>query len=156
MLTPHNSKDLGDVERLLSTLRPGSNDLDTDVMLFAAGVAAGRQAKGKIVLSTLCGLLAVATAGLAVWGLAERRERIQLAHHQEEHPSSGVMVRRTIEPVPNIYEPSNDDYLSLRRSMEADPNGFVAWQPVGNLRPGELPPPEAEILKSGQGTNILD
>jgi hypothetical protein len=158
MLDSRNSKELNDMERLLSGLRPCQDGLDADAMLFAAGLAAGRQAKGKVLLSTMCGLLAVATAGLALWGLAQRKELIQLARHQQERMDDfrTIAVQRKSEPAPSIYEPSFDDYLSLRRAMEADPDSFVALHPAGNLRPGELPPPEAEILKTGQRGNILD
>ena len=158
MLDSRNSKELNDMERLLSGLRPCQDGLDADAMLFAAGLAAGRQAKGKVLLSTVCGLLAVATAGLALWGLAQRQELIQLARHQQERVGDFRIFagQRKPEQAPSVYEPSVDDYLSLRRAMEADPNDFVALSPAGNLRPGELPPPETEILNTGMRGNILD
>jgi hypothetical protein len=151
------SHDWNDIERLLSGIRPSSDGLRADAMLFAAGLAAGRQATRRSFFPVLCGLLALTSVGLAYWGLAERRELTQIARdqpHNDRSPSTAVA--RELEPAKSIYEPSADDYLSLRREMEADPNRFLVLHAAVGSRPPEAPPLPAGILRAGQRGGILD
>jgi hypothetical protein len=151
------SKDWKDIERLLSGLRPRSDGLRADAMLFAAGLAAGRQAKRRSFFPLLCGILALTGAGLAFWGLAERRELMQLARNPPQPDRSpSIAVIRELGPAKSTYEPSAEDYLSLRREMEADPNRFLVLHTVVSSRPAEAPPPPAVILQAGQRGGILD
>ncbi len=76
---PDNDDALSDLERRLTGWRPDSAGLDADAMLFAAGLAAGRQRRGRLLGPSLCGLLAALAAGLGAWGLTERAERQELA-----------------------------------------------------------------------------
>jgi len=149
--------DWNDIERLLSGIRPSSDGLRAEAMLFAAGLAAGRQATRRSFFPVLCGMLALTCVGLAYWGLAERSERVQIARNPPQNDRSPSMaVVREPEPAKSIYEPSAEDYLSLRREMEADPNRFLVQHAAVSSRPAEAPPPPAGILKAGQRGGILD
>ena len=102
-------------------------------------------------------MLALTSVGLASWGLAERRELMQLARNQPQNDRSpSIAVVRELEPAKSIYEPSAEDYLSLRREMEADPNRFLVLHAAVSSRPAEASPPPAGILRAGQRGGILD
>jgi hypothetical protein len=157
MHTPREPKELNEVERLLSNIRPSSDGLHTDAMLFAAGLAAGKGRKAPPVYPVLCGVLMLTVAGLACWGLAERNELMQIARNQPQNDRSpSVAVVRELEPAKSIYEPSAEDYLSLRREMEADPNRFLVAQAAVISQPADAPPPPARILTAGQRSGIPD
>jgi hypothetical protein len=139
--TPRRNDDLNDVERRLAGWRPASGSLDADAMLFAAGQAAGRRGRGRLLWPALCVLLTVQAALLGAWGLSERAERQALASQLRErapapdaHPATEVAVTG--------YAPSPEDYLHLRRRAERDPNGWLAsLQPAG---PPALGPPSPQ------------
>lgn len=150
-------EDWNDIERLLSGIRPSSDGLCSEAMLFAVGLAAGKQATRNPFFAVLCGILALMSVGLAYWGLAERRERMQIARNSPQNDRSpSIAVVREAEPTNSIYDPSAEDYLSLRREMEADPNRFLVLHTGVSSGPAEAPPPPTGILKAGQRGGILD
>jgi hypothetical protein len=146
--TPGHEDNLNALEHLLSGWRPGDEGLDADAMLFAAGLAAGQRGRARFVAPVLCGLLAVLALALGLWGLHERSERQALAsrlHEQVPAPRAAPPVGSDVDPA-SSYEPSANDYLSMRRRMEDDPGGWLAYmQPVGHQPPGR-PPPQPAIL----------
>jgi hypothetical protein len=151
-----NDDALSDLERRLTRWRPDSAGLEADAMLFAAGLAAGRQRRGRLLGPSLCGLLAALAAGLGAWALSERAERQELATRLRVRAptlsaASGPAVALT--PAPS-YEPSSGDYLSTRRLMEQDLSGMLAsLQPVAPQAPGP-PPPSPLILTPHQQDSL--
>jgi hypothetical protein len=156
--TPRREDDLSDVERRLTGWRPRAEGLDADAMLFAAGLAAGRRGRGRLLLPALCGLLAALAAGLGAWGLDEHAERQALAARlRQRAPTPGVppAAHVAVAPKPS-YEPSPTDYLSLRRRMEQDPGGWLAPpEPAGPKAPGP-PPPEPPVFRLGQRDGLFN
>src|SRR5438445_3208349 len=123
MHTPNHQDELTELERRLSGWRPGIEGLDADAMLFAAGLAAGRRRMGRVLAPMLCGLLAIAAAGLGTWGWMERTERHALAQLLDERlrePSVPPTLAVPVSPE-SPYTPSPVAYLRLRRQMEEDP-----------------------------------
>ena len=155
--TPHREDDLSELERYLAAWQPVSDGLSADAMLFAAGQAAGRRGRSQLLWPVLCALLTAQAAGLGVWGLSERAERQVLASRLSERapthsasPAPVVVVRES------SYEPSPSDYLSTRRLMEQDPNGWLASvQPAGSK--ANVPsPPRPSILTPRQRDGLFE
>jgi hypothetical protein len=137
--------DLSALERRLAGWRPGAEGLDADAMLFAAGLAAGRRGRGRLLAAALCGLLTALAAGLGAWGLSERAERQILASRLQQAPAPRPSPTTGSGAPPETYEPSPADYLSLRRRLEQDPDGWLAaGQTPGPQALG--PPPPAPVL----------
>jgi hypothetical protein len=146
------------VERRLTGWRPGAEGLDADAMLFAAGLAAGRSGRGRLLWPALCVVLAVQAAGLGVWGLAERAECQALAERlRDRTPTPGTPPATDVAVVPETPdEASPADYLSTRRRLEQDPNGWLAsLQPAGPQDPGP-PPPEPALLTPRQRDGLFE
>jgi hypothetical protein len=155
---PRHEDDLNDLERRLSGWRPGAEGLAADAMLFAAGLAAGSSKRGRLWETALCGVLAALAVGLGAWGLTERAERLALAGRvREPAPSPSVSPPNTVvAPQQPSYTPMPEDYFSLRRQLEQDPNAWLALaQPVGPQAPGP-PPPAPAILRAGQLDVLLN
>lgn len=155
--TPRHEDDLSDFERHLAGWQPASDGLSADAMLFAAGQAAGRRERSQLLWPVLCALLTVQTVGLGVWGLSERAERQVLASRLSKRPPT-----HSASPAPFVvvressYEPSPVDYLSTRRQMEQDPNGWLASrQPTGSRALGPSPPSPA-ILTPRQSDGLFE
>ena len=155
---PHNPNDLSDLERRLSSWRPGAAGLDADAMLFAAGLAAGRARRGRLNGPVLCGLLAALAFGLGAWGLSERAERQTLTALLRERGPSSQPLPVTVVAVFSEpgYTPAPGDYFSLRRQMEQDPDRWLAsLEPSGGQAPA--PPPAAPaILTPRQRDDLLN
>jgi hypothetical protein len=157
--TPRHENDLSDFERHLAGWQPASDGLSADAMLFAAGQAAGRRERSRLLWPLLCAFLTVYAAGLGVWGLSERALRQALASRLSDRspahsasPAPVVVVRDSS----SSYEPAPGDYLSTRRQMEQDPSGWLASrQPAGLQALGPSPPPPA-ILTPGQRDGLFD
>jgi hypothetical protein len=157
--TPRREDELSDIERHLAGWQPASAGLNADAMLFAAGQAAARRGRSRLVAPALCILLVVQSAGLGVWGLSERAGRLALATRIRERAPAptaplaiAVAVAVLSEP---SYTPSPEDYWHLRRRAEQDPGRWLAsLQPPGARAPD--PPPEAAILRAGQRARLLD
>jgi hypothetical protein len=150
--TPGDRHDLNEVERRLKGWRPSADGLDADAMLFAAGLAAGRAGRDRLVAPVLCGLLAALALGLGAWGLTERAERLALAGRFPDHgPASNrsTLAAGGVLPEPSTMS-SPDSYLNLRRHMEQDPGGWLALlEPTVPQTTGTAPPQPA-ILRAGQ------
>jgi hypothetical protein len=154
--TPRDEDDLSAVERRLTGWRPGGAGLDADAMLFAAGLATGR--RGRLFGLAVSGLLAVLAAGLGAWALTERAERQALASRLRDRTAHPKAPPKTDVPAgpASSYEPSEGDYLSMRRRMEQDPNGWpAARQPAGRPALGP-PPPQPAILTARQRDGLLE
>jgi hypothetical protein len=149
--SPRHEDELNKFELYLAGWRPSSDGLDADSMLFAAGQAAGRRDRSQLLWPVLCGFVTAQAVGLGVWGLSERAERQTLASRLSElattdrtSPATVVIVRDS------AYKPSPGDYLSTRRLLERDPNGWLAsLQPSGS-EPLVPPPPQPAILTPRQ------
>lgn len=138
--------DLTAIERRLNGWQPNVDGLNADAMLFAAGLAAGRRRTSRLLSPALCAVLAALATGLGFWGLSERAERQSLASRLREPAtveSPAINVAVAQRP---LYEPTPGDYLSTRRRMEEDLNGFLSSvQPPGLPALGP-PPPGPQIL----------
>jgi hypothetical protein len=153
--SPRHEDDLNDVERRLAGWQPAPAGLDADAMLFAAGQAAGRRGRGRLVWPALCVLLAVQAAGLGVWGLSERAERQALANRlREPAPIPGAPPATVVAA--SSYTPSPDDYFHLRRRAEQDPGRWLASLPPAGPPALGPPPPGPTILRAGQRDGLLD
>jgi hypothetical protein len=127
-------------------------------MLFAAGRAAGRRGRGRLLWPAACVLLVAQAVGLGAWGLSERAERRALASLlHEQAPAPGVSPATAFAALPGpSYTPSPSDYFSLRRLVEQDPDRWLASrQPASPQAPGP-PPPDPAILTAGQRDGLLD
>jgi hypothetical protein len=152
-MDPHAEDDLSEVERRLRGWRPDATGLDSDAMVFAAGLAAGR--RGWLLGTTLCGVFAVLACGLGAWGLSERAERIALAGRvYERAPTATTLEADAVAMASEGRQPlAPDAYFSLRRQAEDDPS---PW-PAARLPEAPPPPPpsENEILTAGQRDGLL-
>jgi hypothetical protein len=154
--TARHQDDLSDFERHLAGWQPASDGLNADAMLFAAGQAAGRRERSQLLWPVLCALLTVQSVGLGVWGLSERAERQALAIHLPERTSIHSASPATVAAVrDSSYQPSPGDYLSTRRMMEQDPNGWLASQQPTGLQPLVPPPPQPAILTPRQRDGLF-
>jgi hypothetical protein len=150
-----NEDDLSDVERRLTGWQPAAERLDADAMLFAAGRAAGQGGLGRLLWPACCVLLVVQAAGLLVWGLAERAERLVLASrlHEQRPPPNTPLAPPVLSE--SGYTPSPDDYLHMRRMMEQEPDsGQGSLQP--ERPPPGGPPPEPAILTPRLRDGLLE
>jgi hypothetical protein len=157
--TPNNYQDdLSECERRLSGWRPGTEGLDADAMLFAAGLAASQRRQSRLFGPALCGLLALLAVGLGAWGLNERAERLVLASWLREHiPAPEVSPARVMpEPAESVDTPSPSSYLSWRRQIERNPNRWLASQQVSSSGAVGPPPPPAPILSLRQRDRLFD
>jgi hypothetical protein len=155
--SPRHEDDLSKFERYLAGWQPSSDGLSADAMLFAAGQAAGRRGRSQLLWPMLCALLTVQSVGLGVWGLSQRAERQALASRLSDRapthrasPTPIVVVRES------PYEPSPGDYLSTRRLMEQDPNGWLASVQPAGLKVNVPPPPQPAILTPRQRDGLFD
>jgi hypothetical protein len=156
--SPRHEDDLSDVERRLAGWHPASAGLHPDAMLFAAGQAAGRRGRGRLLWPALCLLLAVQAAGLGAWALSERAECRALASRLGERapaPEALPAVAVGVPPGPS-YTPSPDDYFHLLRRAEQDPGHWLASLPPAAPQAPGPPPPEPAILRAGQRDGLLD
>jgi hypothetical protein len=155
--TPRHEDDLSDVERRLAGWHPGAEGLDADAMLFAAGQAAGRRGRGRLLWPALCVVLAVQAAALGAWGLSERAERRALASRIRDRapaPNAPPATAVVVLPEPS-YTPSPDDYFHLLRRAEQDPGRWLASLPPAGSQALE-PPPEPATLRAGQRDGLSD
>jgi len=155
---PRREDDLSNLESRLSGWRPGSEGLDADAMLYAAGVAAGSSKLGGLGgTALLCGVLMLLALGLGAWGWNEHAERLALAGRIRGSAPSPIVapVNAVVVPEEPSYTPMPGDYFSLRRQLEQDPIGLLALaQPVVPQSPGP-PPPAPPVLKAGQIDGFL-
>jgi hypothetical protein len=155
--TPRHEDNLNEVERRLSGWQPASGKLDGDAMLFAAGLAAGRRGRGRLLWPALSLLLAAQAAGLGAWGMTERAGRQALASRLGGRTPAAIEpgpVAIAILPDASPTLPP-DGYLSRRRQMEQDPGLWLASQePEGPQALGP-PPPQSAILRAGQSEALL-
>jgi hypothetical protein len=155
--SPRHEDDLSKFERFLAGWRPSSDGLDADSMLFAAGQAAGRRGRSQLLWPMLCALLTVQAAGLGVWGLSERAERQALASRLPERaPTQSASPATVAVARESSYEPSPGDYLSTRRLMEQDPNGWLASVQPAGLKANVPPPPSPAVLTPRQRDGLFD
>ena len=153
---PRHEDDLSDLERRLAGWRPSAEGLEPTAPIFAAGRDTGR--RGRPLTLALCGLLAAVAVALGAWGVSERAGRLALAERlRERAPTPSACPESTLPPAPGpAYEPSPGDYLSLRRSMEQDPSGWLAsLRPAGTQPPGP-PPPAPAVLTPRQRDALFD
>jgi hypothetical protein len=155
--TPCDPDHLNALERRLAAWRPAAEGLDPNAVLFAAGLAAGRSGRGRLLAPALCGLLAALAVGMGVWGMTERAERLALAAGLSKQPPTPQAVPpNAVAGLPELtYTPSSDDYIHLRRRAEQDPNRWLAaLSPAGGQAPA--PPPGPAILHAGQREGLLN
>jgi hypothetical protein len=154
--TSRHEDDLSEFERHLAGWRPSPGGLDADAMLFAAGRAAGRRGRGQLLWPVLCALLTVQAVGLGVWGVTERAERLALASRipksaqiDSASPATVVVLEES------SYKSSPGDYLSTRRQLEQDPNGWLASLQSTGSQPFMPPPPQPAILTPRQRDGLF-
>jgi hypothetical protein len=123
-------------------------------MLFAAGLAAGRRGRARLLWPAACALLAVLSAGLGAWGVSERAERLDLVERLPERAPAPDAPPATAVVPESSYEPSPDDYFHLRRRAEQDPGRWLDSPPPEG--PQGSPPPEPPIFRAGQRDGLLD
>ena len=126
--TPRHEDDLSDFERHLAGWQPASDGLNADAMLFAAGQAAGRRGRSQLLWPVLC--CAPHRTGRGAGRVGPVRApsaKPWPAVFPERDPATQRAPRRPLPLVrESSYEPSPGDYLSTRRLMEQDPNGWLA------------------------------
>ena len=152
---PRREDDLSDVERRLAGWRPAPGGPDADAMLFAAGLAAGRRGRGRVLWPAACALLAVLAAGLGGWGASERAGRVALAGRPPgpaPAPDAPPATAVAVAPPESSYTPSPDDYYHLRRRAEQDLGRWLDSPPTA-VAPG-APPPAPAILRAGQRDSL--
>lgn len=134
-------------ERKLASLKPDRQGLDVEAMIFAAGLAEGR--RGRSAWTATCGALAAVAFGLGVWGVSERGERQTLAARLATPATAPIIVQDRIhDPSPMSAPPANALY-SLRKSMEQDPDRWIAMSDVSATPPiAPEPKDEPRILNA--------
>jgi hypothetical protein len=156
--TPRREEDLSEVERHLAGWKPDAGNLDADAMLFDAGRAAGGGGRGALLWPALCAFLAAQAAGLGVWGLSERTERLALAGRlRDGTPAANVPAAPAVVVLPeSSYTPLPDDYFHLRRRAEQDPGRWLASSRSERTQPPGPPPPSPAIFSAGQRDGLPD
>lgn len=151
----HSEDDLKALERRLAEWRPATEGLDTDAMLYTAGMEAGRRGRGRVLWPTLCLALAIACAGLGTWGLTERSEHQALLIQVREHAPTTSNMPSGVMAVSDSYVPSPKDYLQLRRLAEQDPGNWLS-----SLKQNETQQPKLvtfpNILRAGEYDRFRD
>jgi hypothetical protein len=149
--------ELSGLERRLSGWRPSDRDLHTDAMLFEAGKAAGRSRKRPFLGLTVGVFLAALALGSGLWGLHERSQRQALVAELRELnlANANVQPKTIAGGSESIDGPLSDDYLSLRRRVERDPDRWLALMPPVSTRPSGPPPEEPAIFRAGQRDGLL-
>jgi hypothetical protein len=113
-----SDSDLNDVERRLAGWRPAGEGLDADAMLFAAGRASVQRSPLRFAWPAIAaGLLFV--VGLLGNRLAGERDLNRDLIAQLQVAKSSVLVAA---PTLNL---SDSSYLSARRALERDPDGWT-------------------------------
>ena len=93
-------------------------------------------------------------AGLGVWGLTERSERLALAGRLL---AANPAPASALDNIPAPTEaPSPDGYFNLRRRLEQDPNRGFASPELEPPLPLGPPPPQPALLTSGQRDSLFD
>jgi hypothetical protein len=73
------------------------------------------------------------------------------------HERAGAYAASNVPPLDESNNPvPPGDYLTRRRSMELDPDRWLALRESRGYHADALPPPEPSILKSGQRDVLLD
>jgi hypothetical protein len=153
-MDPHspNSDDLSEIERRLSVWRPNAEGLNREAMLYAAGLAAGKAGRGRLLWPALCSLLAVIAVALGAWGFNERSECQFLIGrlHERTPPSAATPTNALVAAPQSASATSPDSYLNLRRQLEQDPGRWLASRE--STAPTALgpAPPEPAILRASQ------
>ena len=154
---PNNREELNDLERRLSSWRPGVEGLDADAMLYAAGLAAGRAGRQRLFLGTVAALLAMAAVGLGAWALTERAGRLDLAARLHQHDAAPE-VKQWTTTVAQSDQPAPVSpfcYFNMRRRMEQESERTLTSTPsIGSQ--SMPPPPPTSVLKVGQDLRLLD
>jgi hypothetical protein len=147
--SPHEEK-LSAFERRLAEWRPDSEGLQTDQMLYAAGLAAGKQRRVQIAWPALCLFLTLTTLASLAWGLVARSVAQPMAipvhRHGLDANGSGITAL-TSAPA---YTPAPNDYLHLRQQIETNPAGWLASSQQSNQQDSKSVPMNSDILKAGQ------
>jgi hypothetical protein len=154
---PYHQDDLSDIERRLSAWRPNTEGLDVDAVLFAAGIAAGRQGRSRL-WPAVFALLIVPMVGLGAWAVSERSGRLALSMELAKHGPSANAAQQSENPSGEYsrYTPSPNDYLHQRRRAEQDASYYVAS--VTLTRPDVVDPESrpTTILRAGQWSDLLE
>lgn len=153
-MDPHspNPDDLSRIERRLSVWRPSAEGLNRDAMLYAAGLAAGKTGRGRLLWPALCSLLAVVAAAIGAWGLNERAERQFLIGllHERTAPAAATPTNALVAAPHSASVASPDSYLNLRRQLEQDPGRWLASREFTGPTAIGPAPPEPAILTASQ------
>lgn len=152
---PHDP--LNEVEHRLSEWQPATRGLDSDKLLYEAGLQAGQQqqnARPLQFLALACIVLAVGSASLFVWGWAEYSQRQTLAQELKQHQLLALQARAvpTIAITAN-YVPESNNYLHLRRQAEHHPSEWPISLSTGNVSPPYQP---IDIPSASQFDRFLD
>jgi hypothetical protein len=113
-----SDSDLNDLERRLAGWRPAGEGLDADAMLFAAGRASVRRSPARFAWPAIAAGLVVALGVLSNRLAGERAVNQELVAQLQSAKSSVLVAAPTL----NLPETS---YLSARRALERDPDGWI-------------------------------
>ncbi len=138
-------EDLKALEQRLRSWRPSDQGLDADAVLFAAGRASARRpVVRRFAWPALAAALALAAAGLAVWGALERQERQELLARLNETPSGRPSPQQQEPAVKPKLNPSS--YLALNARVRSEGvDALVASRPSPG--PGTPPGPDEPVLR---------
>ena len=151
----HSEDHLNEFERRLSAWRPATEGLESDAMLYQAGLQAGRRSRGRSLWPSLCLALAVACTGLGAWGLSERAEHEALAGQLRAHMVARRDLPFNVVSVPATYVPTSNDYFQLRRQAEQDLGRWLASiETIGTQSIKQQAGPD--ILRAGQFDRFRD
>ncbi len=158
----NHSEELNDLERRLSAWEPGSEGLDADAVLFAAGRASVRPGPARFAWPALTVLMTAVSVVLGLWLADERNERLALAHRLQERvpapagnppPPPGGNTASEESPQSDALPPNS--YLASRRALE---QGLDAWPSriVVRAGPTKLSSTNSRILRVGQRDALLE
>jgi hypothetical protein len=159
-MEPHNSHhqdDLSDMEQRLARWQPVSASRSAEEVVFAAGVAAGRRGRSRLVWPAVCALLAALSIGMTIWGASERAERITIASRVKERALAMTKpLPDEVAAATTCYSPSADDYFQMRRRAEQDPSRWLASLTSDGATSAGSPLPGNSIPKLGQRERVLN
>jgi hypothetical protein len=144
-----HSDDLTPLEARLAHLRPSTDGLSPDAMLFAAGRASVARGRTNVAWPIISACLALVAVTLGVRLGAERSERLSLLEQLQRQPNELLPAAPLIADRTRSVEPlAPDSYLALSREWYGHPDEIAVKPDVSNPKATRPVSPDAPILRA--------
>src|SRR5262245_44694043 len=147
--------DLNGLERRLAEWRPSASGLEVDRLMFAAGRAAARSGRGRLIWPHVSAGLALTAVALGIGLAHERAARLELAMQLRDSAPTAAPARGS-ELGPAQLPPSQAlpaSYLGARRALTED---LDSWLVAGHLVAEGEPSPRPTVLTSHSPVTLIE